>query len=1142
MVPDRSVDIIQRMEALLANPGFQSDLAQVRSKATLKAVGSVGPSPSWTYVANRFSRNSSAALYALEETALANPTDFPPLYRARARQLALAWESLSRLDEGASRSISLINAALAYELAGYQANAAYLAKELLPNPTPTENIDSLSLMACLIQRRLILTKQIASRILTTPPDETLPLAGITVQLADVVLADGLAKASSFFLSGDTTAYNEAIELFQQARQLFDHAGSPLQSNAAFGMQSILPQMKQRSTWDQLEVRWQQSEVWRRYLTLLARPMSRGVTELWPSQIKVIESGLLDTDRSSIVRLPTSGGKTRVAEMSIIDTFERHPGSKCVYVAPYRALAFEVERTLGLVLSDLGYRVSTVTGSYESDEFEAYIFGAADLIIATPEKLDLLLRLHPETTDLFRLIVLDEVHMIDDPHRGVKFELLISRIKRRIPDMRFLVTSAVIPDESLRAFSSWLAGSPNRSVTSGWRPTIQRRARFEWAGKTGVIRFEHDEEVPRLNTFVPGIIQQQSYVFRNSRTRRMNSRSYPTSEKGETAAELAYAFSEQGPVLVFCTQPGWVESVCKAIINKSIHYRRLTNRPVHSHFRNTLPTRSLAIAREWLGEDHILTKSLSVGIAPHHGRIPNAVREAIEVDCRAGHYRVIVATNTLAQGVNLPVRTVVIHSTWRSNPDGNRSRIPIRDYWNIAGRAGRAGMETEGLVVHITLNRNDGRDYRHYGSMEQIEPISGALFGLLEDIVISRISEESLQNAASILDPEILAIAVEEAIDTPHSDLWETSFQGAYVTSQAQSSSVDIAPLIDSARIAAHSVFDLAPDPEQRRLYAQTGLSTHSCDSVRKFVVDHADDLRKLMRSDDFGDLSFVHRLAVDASLQLSEAQTTTGFSGDVDVLLNLWVEGHPIDKIGSAVLEIGDSTEQLSRFIEDLFGYRMPWIVSGVFRIAQAELGIPDEEVSDLIRSYPSMIKYGVPDPIASWAMSAGISAREVALRLAEAFESERPSSVSHEGFIDWLAEVSDDSLRHDYSVEGFVLDELRYKLGRMVVNPFLRPLRPLHEFLPLLTDIAGIEYENRRFVARRVAPGDELTLSRDYENPVDANAISVLHAHGHLGFLPRHLAQRLAPELDSGREFFVQAVRYPSDKRPQIRAKVSLR
>ena len=717
MTNSEYINLLSRMENVLADPGFQNELAQVRSKAVLQAVGNPVSLPRWTYVASRFSRNSAAALYALEATAL-NDLESVLDHQNHSRQLALAWESLAKLAEGTTRPIALLNAALAYELAGYQANSAYLAKEILPNePLYDTRADAQSLVASFLQRKLIATSRLAENLIRNPPDPDLALDDLSVALGEVVLGDGLSRACRFFLSGDQHAYDEAIALLDEAAALFDSLGTPLQSHVAFGIRAVLPKMKGQSTWTQLDQLVSKSDVWSRYLTLLARgsagPSSRGVTELWPSQIQVLETGFLGSNDSAIVRLPTSGGKTRIAEMAIVDTLVRKPGAKCVFVAPYRALAFELEKTLGEVLNDLGYKVSSVVGSYETDEFEGFLLNSADLLIVTPEKLDLVLRLYPDLFDQISLVVLDEIHMIDDAGRGVKFEILLNRLKGRFPNCRFLVMSAVIPDSSVNDFAAWLADSPAKSLLSNWRPTIQRIARFEWQGELGVIRFEHDEEIPRLNSFVPGAIKRQQYIYRHPETRRQRKTVFPSSGKGDAAAELAYAFSEQGPVLVFCTQRGWVESVCRKIIEQSIWLRKMVGKSVHSHFSNVEPTRSLILAREWLGEDHIASKALANGIAPHHGRLPSIVREAIEVDCRAGRYRVIVATNTLAQGVNLPVRTVIFHSTSRFIDGGRRSLIPVRDYVNIAGRAGRAGQETEGLVIHLTLKDHDRREFQHF---------------------------------------------------------------------------------------------------------------------------------------------------------------------------------------------------------------------------------------------------------------------------------------------------------------------------------------------------------------------------------------------------------------------------------------------
>ena len=194
---------------------------------------------------------------------------------------------------------------------------------------------------------------------------------------------------------------------------------------------------------------------------------------------------------------------------------------------------------------------------------------------------------------------------------------------------------------------------------------------------------------------------------------------------------------------------------------------------------------------------------------------------------------------------------------------------------------------------------------------------------------------------------------------------------------------------------------------------------------------------------------------------------------------------------------------------------------------------------AEYIRCYPSMVKYGLPDPVATWAMSAGIATRGVARRLAEAFEERYSHVYSHENFATWLSNLSDDSLRHDFGVTGYVLDDLRYKLGRTMANPFLKPIRPLHEVLPIEMEVVGVAYENRRMAARRVKPGDQLELHRDYENPVDPNAVAVVHGSGQIGFLPRDLAQRLAPEIDAGNTLVAEALSTMEGVVPVVTARI---
>jgi replicative superfamily II helicase len=131
----------------------------------------------------------------------------------------------------------------------------------------------------------------------------------------------------------------------------------------------------------------------------------------------------------------------------------------------------------------------------------------------------------------------------------------------------------------------------------------------------------------IDQFVPQVAESKTYKFRNETTGRMNREVFPRlTHKAETAAELAYRLSNTGPVLVFCTQTNHADSVSKALLRR-IELAELTGEVLNARF-STAQTRTVAIAREWLGEDHPLTLKLERGIAVHHGRIPDAIKKAI----------------------------------------------------------------------------------------------------------------------------------------------------------------------------------------------------------------------------------------------------------------------------------------------------------------------------------------------------------------------------------------------------------------------------------------------------------------------------------------------------------------------------------
>src|SRR5690606_17283989 len=178
------------------------------------------------------------------------------------------------------------------------------------------------------------------------------------------------------------------------------------------------------------------------------------------------------------------------------------------------------------------------------------------------------------------------------------------------------------------------------------------------------------------------------------------------------AVLAAKFAMSGPTLVFCAQRGETIDVIENIIT-TLKYQEASNQIPHStvEYVEHPDLESYQLSREWLGDSHPLTRGLKHGVGLHIGPLPDPLRQAIEDEYKSGNIRILVSTNTLGQGVNLPIKTAIIYSlerTWPKYDDyGNvigRNSDPIkrRDFWNICGRAGRAGKETEGQVIFVKI--------------------------------------------------------------------------------------------------------------------------------------------------------------------------------------------------------------------------------------------------------------------------------------------------------------------------------------------------------------------------------------------------------------------------------------------------------
>ena len=443
-------------------------------------------------------------------------------------------------------------------------------------------------------------------------------------------------------------------------------------------------------------------------SLLAR--GRSEIDLWPSQLHVVDRIFQDV-RDLVVALPTSAGKTRIAELSILACLAQN--RRTVYVTPLRALSAQTEQVLARTFSPLGIRVSSLYGSMGVSDVDEDTLRSSGIVVATPEKLDFALRSDPSVLDDVGLVVLDEGHMIGASEREVRYEAQIQRLLRR-PDAstrRILCLSAVFPSGSeLDDFVAWITDDePDGLHRETWRPTQQRFGLVEWRSDHARLTITLGPDQP----FIPRYFEARHPTGRRRKT-------FPTDQR-ELVIATAWRLVEEGQsALVFCPERRSVEPYAREIIK--LHGQGLVS--------SVLPpdvdlTDALAVGAEWFGADHPILRCLQLGVAIHHGALPGPFRREVERLLQLGSLKVTIASPTLAQGLNLSASAVLFHGLRRG-----RDLLKGSEFANVIGRAGRAFVDTEGLVLYpifqptqerrqewLQLTRGDGGKALQSGLIE-----------------------------------------------------------------------------------------------------------------------------------------------------------------------------------------------------------------------------------------------------------------------------------------------------------------------------------------------------------------------------------------------------------------------------------------
>jgi hypothetical protein len=247
-----------------------------------------------------------------------------------------------------------------------------------------------------------------------------------------------------------------------------------------------------------------------------------------------------------------------------------------------------------------------------------------------------------------------------------------------------------------------------------------------------------------------------------------------------------------------------------------------------------------------------------------------------------------------------------------------------------------------------------------------------------------------------------------------------------------------------------------------------------------------------------------------------------------------WMSGSSMSDLYNQFRQVAGSSEQLAKFVESFFGFRLPWGITAATKVAAKVLGLKEENVSSYARFFSSMTKYGVPNPVSSWAMAAGIPFREAAMKIAALYMGQE-KKLDHNGFLQWLSKINAEQLRHDFHFESPILEDVSVAISKAGTNELLKEHCSLTEIIPYRTEVKGISYEKRSNVALAAKLGQHLDLVRDYDNPFDRNAIAAVANGQIMGYLNRHLAQLAAVDIDCGLELTAEIVQISGVGVPEV-------
>ena len=774
-----------------------------------------------------------------------------------------------------------------------------------------------------------------------------------------------SKLEEYLLEGKPTAIASVIsELLMLSKT---HQNDDPERFLEYRLCAKLVQtLENRSIWFNLRDRMANDQIKK-----LSERYYRDFNPIWsyfPSQMEAIKSGILKESGTYTLQMPTSAGKTAISEL-IIYHFAKNFSGKILFLAPFRALASELKGGFCNRLETMGIKCRAAYGGYIPTGEDKNSIEDVDLLIATPEKFISLDFGNEDIAAQFKLVICDEGHLLDDENRGMSYELLLSRLSSGLDshNRKILFMSAIIPN--IQDIHHWLGGDANSLVKSDYRPSEIRYGFLKKEGKIGFRLHMNPTRKPPYGFFVSKFLTfKDDLSFTNPKTKRPN-RIKINSKSLASAAGLKCLAA--GTVGIFTTQKNDVRQICESILDLSA---KLDLPRPYDYCDTKYITELTEYSDHCFGVNYLLSVCLRNGFAFHHGDLIQEVREKIEGGIRQNAIHLIVCTNTLGEGVNLPISTLVIHTIKRFNPvKGYKENIVFRDLKNIAGRAGRAGTSSKGTI--IAINEKEFSDIENIIQDKHVEPVVGHLSR------ITSLLEKALRSQLIELSNDLLNAQSEEfkawldEIDKSVADLLDIKTEDVEADSSTLarglcSKTYAFAQASDEEKVVIENLFKLRLEylnqhfGSKLALIREAGCPPRLLLEIETLIGEpNLTELVDLVSPED----AFDHIFSIVVQLEKFKhafavyvGRSKVGLTSElIASICKCWISGHWFEKIED---ETGLSIAEILGIYSGLIGFDLLTLIKAV-TVVYSDLANRDRiQLPDGLISLPLYLEFGVPN------------------------------------------------------------------------------------------------------------------------------------------------------------------------------------